>query len=173
MEVIRRWTPSARAALLALVGLVALTGACSKDKAGAAPADKAAAGTPGTAATDKAGAAAPAGEQAFYLPLTAGLTKAGFSIDAFEQAAARPYQAQLCARGEVDKLDVLLCRYGSGDEADKARKALETFIAGSVTGAVRNAGAVALAVSDRKKVDLQGKRINELLKAFAKLAAGS
>jgi len=146
--------------LLAAAVMALVLGACSKDKATEANKDKAAVGE----AADKGDV---------HKPVAAGLAKAGFKVGAFEQAASRPYEATACARGEVDKLDVLVCRYASADAAEKARTKLEQFVAGAVTGAVRNAGTTALAVADRSKVDLQGKRINELLKAFAKLPVGS
>lgn len=152
-----------RSSIYLFAALALTLSGCSKDKAAkesaAAETEKA-----GGAASDKAG---------FHKPVAAGLTKAGFKVGAFEQAAARPYEATACTRGEVDKLDVLLCRYASADDAQKARAKLEQFVAGAVSGAVRSAGPTALAVADRAKVDLQGKRINKLLKAFAKLPVGS
>lgn len=149
--------------LYIFAALALALGGCSKDKAAEGSA---------AAQTDKVSAGA-ADKADVHKIVAAGLTKAGFKVSAFEQAEARPYEASACARGVVDKLEVLICRYTSADAAEKARAKLEQFAAGAVSGAVRSAGPTALAVADRAKIDLQGKRINKLLKAFAKLPVGS
>ncbi len=41
------------------------------------------------------------------------------------------------------------------------------FAEGAVSGAARSSGAVGMAVADRQKADVKGKRIAKLLKAFA------
>lgn len=136
---------------LAMLAL-ALAPGCSKKEAAVKKEDK--------AEDTKAGPA--------FARTTGALKSAGFTVSAFEQAAARPYEAQKCSRGEVDKLDVLLCEYGSDAAAESAEKKVLQFFGGAVTGAVRRAGTVVLAVADRKKIDVQGKTINKLLKAFGK-----
>lgn len=113
---------------------------------------------------EKKGTAEPQAEGSFHQGTVDALKEAGLAVGSFEKAAARPYQAKECARGEVEQLDVLLCRF-DGDAGGKQKK-LEPFISGAVSGAVRAKGQLALAVADRKKVDLTGKGINKLLKAF-------
>lgn len=67
-----------------------------------------------------------------------------------------------CASGTVNKLDVLLCTFKSAKEAKEAEdKGLEWV--GNYTGASRAQGQVLIVVSDRKKVDPQGKVINQVI----------
>ncbi len=103
----------------------------------------------------------------FQKPLLDGLTKAGLKVGPFEQTAARPYKAKACVQGEVEGLDVLLCSFEAEQGAQEAAQALEQFVGAATTGAVRQRGALALAVADRKKGDLRGVQVNKLLKAFS------
>ena len=95
------------------------------------------------------------------------LKKAGLRVSAFEVAAARPYDAATCAKGEVDRLDVLMCEFADAAASQKAEKKLEQFAAGAVSGGTRRAGNRVLVVADRNKTDLEGKGINRVLTAFA------
>ncbi|MCA9663978.1 MAG: hypothetical protein KC503_00275 [Myxococcales bacterium] len=92
--------------------------------------------------------------------------QAGLRQGSFEKAAARPYGATQCERGEIEKLDVLICRYAEAGSAKGAKAKLQAFVGSATTGAVRVRGAVAMVVADRAKSDLKGKGINKLLKAF-------
>ena len=113
------------------------------------------------------GAAGQAAQTPYPRRVSAALEEAGVKPSAaFEQAAARPYEAKACARGEVDKLDVLVCDFDIEDAAKKGEKKLEQFLDGAVSGGVRRKGNRVLAVADRNKVDLKGEAINRLLKAF-------
>ena len=90
----------------------------------------------------------------------------GLKIGEFESSAAKPYDAARCVRGQVATLDVLMCAYDSDQSATKAKKKLASFIGGAVTGVVRQSKSTLIGVADRKKSDLKGKKINQLLKAF-------
>lgn len=107
-------------------------------------------------------------EEPFQKAVLDGLAKAGLKVGEFEQTAARPYKAKACAQGEVEGLDVLLCSYEAEQPALEAAKSLEQFVGAATTGAVRQRGALSLAVADRKKSDLKGQQINKVLQAFAK-----
>jgi len=103
----------------------------------------------------------------FQKPVLDGLTKAGLKVGEFEQTAARPYKAKSCVQGEVEGLEVILCSFEGEEPAKEGVKSLEQFIGTATTGAVRQRGALALAVADRKKTDLKGEQINKLLQAFS------
>jgi hypothetical protein len=146
---------------LAVLIVPLLLWACSKDaeekKEAKAEKDKPAA---------KSEAKSEKNEGAFHESVVAALKKAGLEPTPFEQAAARPYEAKRCARGEVGKLDVLLCEFEGEPAAKAGEKKLEEFVSGAVSGAVRRSKSQVLAVADRKKADLKGEGINKLLKAF-------
>ena len=144
-------------ALLALT-LSLVTGCKDETKKAAAPAPG------GAAEKDKPAAAdVPHAKQ-----VSTALEKAGLKPSAaFEQAAARPYEATACARGEIDKLDVMVCDYDAEPAARAGEKKLEQFVSGAVSGAIRRAGNRVLAVADRNKVDLKGEAINKVVKAFS------
>ncbi len=103
---------------------------------------------------------------AFHQPILETLKGAGLKPEGFEKAAARPYKAQGCFRGEVDQLDVLICQYGDAASAKKNQGTLEAFVSGAMSGAVRVKATTALAVADRQKKDIKGKKINQVLAAF-------
>jgi hypothetical protein len=103
----------------------------------------------------------------FQKQILDGLAKAGLKVGEFEQTAARPYKAKACVQGEVDGLEVLLCSFEGEQPAKDAARSLEGFVGSATTGAVRQRGSTALAVADRKKLDLRGQQINRLLQAFS------
>jgi hypothetical protein len=92
---------------------------------------------------------------------------AGFSHGAFRPAPAATYGATRCVRGPIDRLDVLLCQYSNADAAKAAEKQLRGFVGGAVTGAARTTGDMSIAVADREKADIPGKRANRLLRVFS------
>lgn len=87
---------------------------------------------------------------------------------AFEQTAAKPYAALACARGEVEELDVLVCSYPDAGSAEAALKSLREFVAGALSGVVRQSGNDLVAIADRKEVDPKGERISRIVGAFLK-----
>jgi hypothetical protein len=68
-----------------------------------------------------------------------------------------------CAQGTVAKVDVLVCSFGSADEA-KAAEDLGLQWVGDTTGRSQAKGSVVIAVADRKKADPNGKTINQIFK---------
>ncbi len=103
----------------------------------------------------------------FHQPIVARLKRDGFAVRNIATAPADPFDARQCVRGEVERLEVLLCEYQSPEDARSAEKKLARFDEGAVSGAARSSGAVGMAVADRQKADVKGKRIAQLLKAFA------
>jgi hypothetical protein len=72
-----------------------------------------------------------------------------------------------CSTGTVDKLEVVICEYGSADEAKKAEQPGLDWV-GTTTGAAWASGSLVIAVADRKKSDPHGKTINQLMKSAPK-----
>ncbi len=104
--------------------------------------------------------------EGFQARTLASLKQAGLTVGEFETTAAKPYDASACFRGQVEKLDVMLCEHASEEVAKGAEPKLLEFIAAAGTGAVRHAGAVSLAVADRGRLDPRGQQINKLLRTF-------
>lgn len=111
-------------------------------------------------------------KETFYSPVLAWLKSAGFKVDEFTKAEAKGYKADECARGKVDKLDVLICRFGDKEQAKAGQARFTKFLEGAVSGAMRQRDALILVVADRDKVDTSGKRIDKLLKTFALAGRG-
>lgn len=103
----------------------------------------------------------------FHEPVVARLKRDGFAVRNVVREPAGPYGAKQCVRGEAEKLEVLFCDYGSPEDARAAEKKLSRFAEGAVTGVARSSGTAGMAVADRQKADVKGKRIARLLKAFA------
>lgn len=72
-----------------------------------------------------------------------------------------------CSTGTIDKLEVVICEYGSADEAKQAEKPGLEWVGGT-TGAAWASGSLVIAVADRKKTDPHGKTINQLMKTTPK-----
>ena len=72
-----------------------------------------------------------------------------------------------CATGTVAKLDVLVCTFGSADEASKAANLGLQWV-GDTTGSSQAKGAAVIAVADRHKQDPHGKTIAEIYKLAPK-----
>ncbi|HEU4616181.1 MAG TPA: hypothetical protein VFS15_28985 [Kofleriaceae bacterium] len=67
-----------------------------------------------------------------------------------------------CVSGTVNKLDVLVCTFKSAKEAKDAEDGGLAWV-GNNTGASRAQGEILIVVADRKKVDPQGKVINQVI----------
>ena len=86
--------------------------------------------------------------------------KGGLEPSAF--TAAKTDVGKDCTTGTVNKVDVLLCSFGSEKEAKDAEdKGLQWV--GDTTGASQAQGAMLIVAADRKKADVSGKTINQLL----------
>lgn len=118
--------------VVALALALAVLGACSKDKQGASSRD-------GVVAAWKKGGLEPS-------PLTKAQTDVGKD----------------CASGTVNKIDVLVCKFGSAKEAKEAEdKGLQWV--GDNTGASKAQGEMLIVAADRRKADPSGRTINQLL----------
>lgn len=104
---------------------------------------------------------------AFREPVIGKLTDAGFAVGKMEETAADDYGAEECVRGEVDRLEVLLCDYATAEAAKENRSKLVSFGRGAVSGATRTSGTTAIVVADRQNADLAGKRMKRLLDTFS------
>jgi len=90
----------------------------------------------------------------------------GIESSKFEQTDPAPYGAKDCVEGQVEGLAVLLCRYEDAGSAKGSESKLLGYVQGAVTGLVRTRGKVALVVADPDKMDLRGKHIVKIVKAF-------
>lgn len=72
-----------------------------------------------------------------------------------------------CGAGTVNKLDVLVCTFATDADAKGAEDNGLKWV-GDTTGASKALGEMLIVVADRKKVDPQGKIINDLITLPAK-----
>ena len=72
-----------------------------------------------------------------------------------------------CAAGKIDKLDVLVCAFGSPDEAKQAADLGLAWV-GDTTGSSQAHGSLVIAVADRHNADPHGKTIDKLFKLAPK-----
>jgi hypothetical protein len=72
-----------------------------------------------------------------------------------------------CASGTVHKLDVLVCTFGSEQDAATAEDAGLAWV-GDHTGASKALGEMLIVVADRRKADPSGRTINQLITLPAK-----
>jgi hypothetical protein len=86
--------------------------------------------------------------------------KGGLEASAF--TAAKVDVGSDCASSTVSKLDVLVCTFKSEKEAKEAEDKGLKWV-GDHTGAAKAQGAVLIVVADRKKVDPNGKVINQVV----------
>ena len=87
--------------------------------------------------------------------------KGGLEASAF--TAATTNVGKDCVAGTVNKVDVLICSFGSADEAKKAEDLGLAWV-GDTTGSSRAKGSLVIAASDRRKSDPSGRTINQLFK---------
>jgi hypothetical protein len=88
----------------------------------------------------------------------------------FEPSALEPAKTDVgkdCARGTVNKLDVLVCTFASEQEAAAAEDKGLAWV-GDTTGVAKALGEVLIVVADRKKADVNGKVMNQLVTLPAK-----
>lgn len=72
-----------------------------------------------------------------------------------------------CASGTVNKLDVLVCTFSSAADAKAAEDAGLAWV-GDTTGVAKAQGEILIVVADRKKADVSGKTITQLIELPAK-----
>ena len=87
--------------------------------------------------------------------------KGGLDASAFTPA---PGVGKDCASGTVNKVEVVICTFGSPAEAKQAVDAGLQWVADSPTGSSQAKGSVVIAVRDRAKADPSGRTINQIFK---------
>jgi hypothetical protein len=105
----------------------------------------------------------------FPAAVLAKLGKKGLKVGEFKTADAKRYKAKECVEGEIEGLDILLCRFEDEKAAKNAEARLLRFTGKALSGAVRYKDSTAMVVADNKKTDIKGKTINRLLTTFSKL----
>lgn len=92
---------------------------------------------------------------------------AKLEVSALTTVDAKPYGATGCRGGTVSGVDVVLCNYGSGEDAQAAQE-LGLAAVGDATGAALARGDRLLVVIDRRKADPTGRTIDAITAAFRK-----
>ena len=105
-------------------------------------------------------------DKTFYAAVLGQFKDGGCKVDAFAKTESAPYAAAECARGKVDQLDVLICRFAEKGHAQAQQARVAPFFKGALSGAMRVRETLLVAVADRDKQDPAGKKINRLLKIF-------
>jgi hypothetical protein len=99
--------------------------------------------------------------------MVAGWRKAGLDVGKLVTTDAAPFQANACSGGVVGGIDVVLCSYGTAEDA-KAAEDLGLATIGAATGASRAHGTRLLVVADRRKADPSGRTIETIMKTFGR-----
>lgn len=87
--------------------------------------------------------------------------KAGLVVSDFTKASTDV--GKDCALGTVNRVEVLVCSYGSADDAKKSEDFGLKWV-GDTTGMSQARGTLVIAAADRKKADPNGKTINQIFK---------
>lgn len=98
----------------------------------------------------------------------AALEASGLSVQNLEEAKGLIPGADACQQGEIDGLDTAICEFSDEATAQAAEPKSHAWIAGAHSGAAIASGRVLLVLADRDEVDVSGKRIDAIVKAFAK-----
>jgi hypothetical protein len=96
------------------------------------------------------------------------LGKSGVEMKGLEDTQPQRYSALKCLQGTVEKLDVVLCEYGSADAVAAGKKALESWVGTATTAVVLDNGFTVLGAADRASGDPNGKVLNQLASAYTK-----
>ena len=99
--------------------------------------------------------------------LIAAWKAAKLEVSALTAVEPKPYGATACRGGTVSSVDVVLCDYGSGEDAQAAED-LGLAVVGGATGAALARGTRLLVVVDRRKADPSGRTIDAITAAFRK-----
>jgi hypothetical protein len=91
--------------------------------------------------------------------------QAGLTVGVFDPADGAKYGGGECRAGQVNGIDAVLCHYASPELA-KAAEAKGLEAVGEATGSSIAEGRVLLLVADRRKVDPEGRTINQTTKVF-------
>jgi hypothetical protein len=97
--------------------------------------------------------------------LIAQLKSAGLQTGDFAPAEVGPLAPGKCERGDVSGVEVTVCAYADAGKAKQAESAGLALV-GDNTGASLAQGALLLVVADRKGVDKDGKKIDQITRAL-------
>lgn len=89
----------------------------------------------------------------------------GLEPSSFTEAAGDALGGGKCSAGTVASVDTTLCEFADDGAAKKAERAGEKFI-GDATGISMSAGKMLLVVVDRKKLDPEGRKMNQIAQSF-------
>lgn len=92
---------------------------------------------------------------------------AKLEVSALTPVAGEPYGSKTCRGGTVSSVDVVVCDYASGEDAQAAAELGLTAI-GDATGSALARGTRLLVVVDRRKADPSGRTIDAITTAFRK-----
>jgi hypothetical protein len=114
-----------------------------------------------------AAAACAGGGDASYV--VDGWRQEGLEPSTFAEAKGEPFGGGKCRAGTVATLDATVCEFPDESAARKAEPAGEKVI-GEATGISMAAGKLLLVVADRKRVDPEGRKLNQVAQSFRKRA---
>jgi len=97
--------------------------------------------------------------------LVAQLKSAGLTPGPFAPVEMPALGAGKCQRGDVSGVELTVCSYADAAQAKKAESA-GLGLVGDNTGASLAQGALLLVVADRKNVDKDGKKIDQVTRAL-------
>jgi hypothetical protein len=97
--------------------------------------------------------------------LVAQLKSAGLSPGPFAPTEVAALGAGKCQRGDVSGIEVTVCSYAEAAQAKKA-ETMGLALVGDNTGASISQGSLLLVVADRKNVDKDGKKIDQITRAL-------
>ena len=90
---------------------------------------------------------------------------AGLEVSAFRQMDGSDFGGGECARGDVNGVEVTLCRYQTEEAATAAHPAGLKAV-GAATGSSVPSGNFLLVVAERNKADPEGKSINQIIQTY-------
>jgi hypothetical protein len=99
--------------------------------------------------------------------LVAAWRAAKLEVSALTTVDGAAYGGGTCRGGTVSGVDVVVCSYGSGEDAQAAQD-LGLAAVGSATGTALPKGDRMLVVIDRRKADPTGRTIDAITRAFRK-----
>ena len=99
--------------------------------------------------------------------LVAAWRAAKLEVSALTAVDGKAYGSKACRGGTVSSVDVVLCDYGSGEDAQAAAE-LGLDVIGDATGSALARGTRVLIVVDRRKADPSGRTIDAITTAFRK-----
>ena len=93
----------------------------------------------------------------------------GRTVSEFSDTDPGPLHAKKCQTGTIDRVDALLCEYGSPELVSKGQEAAEGWFGETGTALVLRRELVLLALSDRSHADPNGKQISAIAKLFRRV----